>query len=638
MCGIVGIVGDDHAVQVDPDAVRMMCAAIFHRGPDDEGIFAKGHVGLGMRRLSIIDVAGGQQPIRNEDGSIWVVFNGEIYNFPELREELESKGHVFYTRSDTEVIAHLYESYGSDCVLKLRGMFGFALYDLKLRKLLLARDRLGKKPLHYALHGGLLYFGSEIKSLIAVAPGLATLDNNAIAQFFYHGYVPDPWTVFGPVKKLPPGHILEFQNGSVRIHKYWDLPRFASIDLPEDECLARIEDTLADSVRMRLMSEVPLGALLSGGVDSSLVVAMMAKISGARAKTFSIGFSQADFNETGHARAVAEKFGTDHHELLVDADLWKTFELLTRIMDEPFADSSIIPTYHVSRIARQHVTVALSGDGGDELFAGYEGYLVHHRRRHLDLVPGWLGPAYHKLIYPLLPQKIRERKLSYNFPLNSRDRFVGARAMLPSHDRDLTVVSPEFLASVSTFEPPGTAMGRYYDEAPASDVVSRMQYTDVKSYLTADVLTKVDRMSMACSLEVRCPLLDHVFAELAATLPISMKIRNGSGKYLLKRLAQKLGVPSTALNRRKQGFALPLKHWMRFELRDQITSLLLEPRTLQRGYFRRAGIERMLDEHKRGDRDYSQELWQLLAFELWNRNFFEGRKANSSLAFAGARA
>jgi asparagine synthase (glutamine-hydrolysing) len=635
MCGIAGIVTVDRTAKVDAAQVRQMCGGIVYRGPDDEGIYVDGAVGLGMRRLSIIDVSGGQQPIHNEDRTVWVVFNGEIYNFLELRRELQAQGHIFYTNSDTEVIVHAYESYGADCVRRLRGMFAFALYDFRHRKLLLGRDRLGKKPLHYAVRNGVLYFGSEIKSLLAVAPELASVDNGALAQFFYYGYIPDPYTVFTEVRKLPPGYWLEFADHSVRLQQYWDLPQFCSAVLPEAECLEKLEATLDDAVRMRLISEVPLGALLSGGVDSSTVVAMMARISSRPVKTFSIGFSHSDFNEAPHARIVARRFGTDHHELIVDADLWGTLEALSGIIDEPFADSSVIPTYHVARMARKYVTVALSGDGGDELFAGYDGYLVHHQRRHLDLMPNWVAPLYHKFVYPRIPSKLRSRKLVYNFVLSSRDRFVGGKAALPTYDPELTILSPEFISLVSRGEPVEAIANRYYDNAPASDVVSRMQYTDIKTYMTADVLTKVDRMSMACSLEVRCPLLDHVFVELAARLPVSMKIRNGTRKYLLRRLAEKLGVPRDVVYRPKQGFALPLKHWMRAELKNEITALLLESRTLQRGYFRKSAVEKMLSEQHRGERDHSFALWQLLAFELWHRNYLERRTADT-LSTAGA--
>jgi asparagine synthase (glutamine-hydrolysing) len=504
-------------------------------------------------------------------------------------------------------------------------MFAFAIYDFKAQTLFLGRDRLGKKPLYYAYDHGVLYFGSELKSILAVAPQLGTVDQEALGQFFYYGYIPDPYTAFTAIRKLPPGHWLLFARGTLQIQKYWDVPQFCSLKVSEEDCIERLEQALAEAVRIRLISEVPLGALLSGGVDSSLVVAMMARVSDTRVKTFSIGFSEEDFNEAQHARSVAASFGTDHHEFVVHADIWDTLEKLSHIVDEPFADSSIIPTYHVARMARQHVTVVLSGDGGDELFAGYDDYIVNYRRRHLDIIPEWVAPLYHKFVYPYIPASLRTRKLVHSFPLSSRDRFVLGKATFPSYDPELTLLSDEFLNSLSCYQPAGDTARRYFDQAPATDIVSRMQYTDIKCYMAADILTKVDRMSMACSLEVRCPLLDHIFVELACQLPGSMKIRNGTRKYLLRKLAERLGVPSGVLSRRKQGFSLPLKHWMRGEMRADLVSLLLEPRTIDRGYLRESGIKKLLDEHHRGVADHSVKLWQLLAFELWHRNFLESK-------------
>ncbi|HEX6880316.1 MAG TPA: asparagine synthase (glutamine-hydrolyzing), partial [Terriglobales bacterium] len=540
MCGIAGLIGADRQLRVDEQTVRAMCDRIVYRGPDGEGIWAEGHVGLGMRRLSIIDLEGGNQPIYNEDRSVLTVYNGEIYNFQELKNELLAKGHKFYTHCDTEVIVHLYEEHGADFVQKLRGMFALAVFDKKANRLLLARDRLGKKPLFYAFHDGVLYFGSEIKTILAIAPELAEIDNEGLMQFFYYGYIPDPLTSFKKIRKLPPGCRLEFESGEIHIRPYWSLPQFASLRMNEQECIERLESIFADAVRMRLISDVPLGALLSGGVDSSAVVAMMARVSSAPVKTFSIGFGKADFNEAGYARTVAEKFHTDHHELHVDPNLWETLQDLTRILDEPFADSSIIPTYHVSKLAREHVTVALSGDGGDELFVGYDRYMAHFRRRHLDLLPRWAKQSYRAAVYPLLPKSVRGRKLAHNIALNSRDRYIDGVSHLSSHDADMTLLSPEFLATTGC-TPPEAIMRRHFDEAPASDFMSRMQYTDIKTYMTADVLAKVDRMSMASSLEVRVPLLDHVFVEFAAQIPVEMKYQNGTRKYLLRKLAERLG-------------------------------------------------------------------------------------------------
>lgn len=623
MCGIAGMAANDRQFQATPSEVKRMCSEIVYRGPDDEGILTKDGVGLGMRRLSIIDVQGGHQPIPNEDNTVWIVFNGEIYNFDELRQDLESKGHQFRTHCDTEAILHAYEAYGAECVGKLRGMFAFAIYDFKARSLFLSRDRLGKKPLHYAYDRGVLYFASEIKSILAVAPHLAAIDDEGLSQFFCYGYIPDPYTAFRSIRKLPPGHSLLFSDGSLRIQKYWDAPEFACLNLSEEDCLFQLEQTLSEAVRIRLISEVPLGALLSGGVDSSVIVAMMAKVSSTRVKTFSIGFTEEDFNEAGRARSVAARFGTEHHELIVDPNIWGTLEKLSHIMDEPFADSSIIPTFHVARMARQHVTVVLSGDGGDELFAGYDAYIVNYKRRYLDLIPDWVAPVYHRFVYPHIPANFRTRKLVQSFPLRSRDRFVRGKTTLPSYDPELSLLTTEFLDAVAGYEPPEETARRYFDQAPANDIVSKMQYTDMKCYMAADILTKVDRMSMANSLEVRCPLLDHVFVELASRLPVSMKIRNGTRKYLLRKLAEKLGVPRKNLYGPKQGFSLPLKHWMRKEMRADLANLLLERRSIERGYFRKAAIEKLLDEHFRGTADHSAELWQLLAFELWHRNYVE---------------
>src|ERR1041385_6546565 len=413
MCGIAGVV-NSVAGGIDTALVSRMCQAIVHRGPDDEGIFVKDGVGLGMRRLSIIDLAGGHQPIFNEDRSVWIVFNGEIYNFPELRKELESRGHRFYTHSDTETIVHLNEDFGSECVSKLRGMFAFALYDERKRRLLIARDRLGKKPLHYSLHNGCLLFGSEIKAILAVAPELAEINQSALLQYCYFGYIPDPLTAFSPIKKLPPGHILEFENGRISVRPYWDLPSYGTHQpRSEEECLEEMERLLAEAVRIRLIADVPLGALLSGGTDSSTIVALMARASSRPVKTFSIGFRHADVDESAYARIVAQRFGTEHHELILEPDIVASLEKLTGSLEEPFSDPSILPTYFVSCLAREHVTVALSGDGGDELFAGYTRYGCVQRRQISSLLPQALWKVYRKHIFPLLPTGMPGRQLSY---------------------------------------------------------------------------------------------------------------------------------------------------------------------------------------------------------------------------------
>ena len=622
MCGIAGIAGADPSWKADERTVRRMCRAIVHRGPDDEGVAVLGAAGLGMRRLSIIDLAGGHQPIHNEDATVWVVFNGEIYNFQELRAELEAKGHRFATHSDTEVIVHLYEDLGAECVQKLRGMFAFAVFDTKARRLLLARDRLGIKPLHYALWQDRLLFGSEIKSLLAVAPGLAQPDAAGLLQYFQFGYIPDPATAFAGVHKLPPGHVLEFAAGRISVRRYWDLPAFSTHPpASEEECLEELERRLEHAVRIRLISEVPLGAFLSGGTDSSVVVALMARASGRPVKTFTIGFEHADFDEAAYARKVAERFGTEHCELLVQADIQATVTRLTRMLEEPFADSSMIPTFFVSELARRHVTVVLSGDGGDELFAGYDRYRVNLQRLGFDHLPPWAGALYRDGVHPWLPASTKGRRFVYNATLPVAERYLDDISYLSASDRDRDIFTPDFLAAARSLPSPLEPFRELLRAAPATDRLSRLLYLDTKTYLPADILTKVDRMSMAVSLEARVPILDHKVVEWVTGLPPEWKLRNGQAKYLLRKLAERLGVPREVLYRPKQGFALPLRHWLRRELRPELTRVLLEPEAVQRGYFRESAIRRLMDEHQRGARDHSGPLWQMLIFELWHRNF-----------------
>jgi asparagine synthase (glutamine-hydrolysing) len=623
VCGIAGMVGRDDEV-VSAAQVRRMTQTIIHRGPDDEGIYVNGRVGLGMRRLSIIDLVGGKQPIHNEERSIWVVLNGEIYNFPQLREELISRGHEFYTHSDTEVIVHLYEEMGADCVTKLRGMFAIALYDERRKLLLLARDRLGKKPLHYSLCDGRLFFGSEIKTILSVAPQLAELDPEGVLQYFYYGYIPDPHSVFTRIEKLPAGHLLEYCGGQISTRQYWDVPCYGTHrGVAEEEILEHLERRLAEAVRIRLISDVPLGALLSGGVDSSIVVALMARASSAPVKTFSIGFRAEKYDESEHARMVAEQFGTEHHELIVDPDIEDTLSHLTGMLEEPFGDSSMVPTYHVCRMARQHVTVVLSGDGGDELFAGYDRYLISVKRSRFDRIPGWAGVLYRNELHNRLPASVYGRNLAWNASLTARDRYLDSVSYLPALHRERSVFSGDFLASMATLGNPLAQFQNYYDNAPATDALSRLLYLDTKTYLNGDILTKVDRMSMATSLEVRVPMLDHLFVEWVAGLPVQWKLNNGIRKYLLKKLAERLRIPVQLLHRKKQGFALPLEDWMRGEDRTKFFNILLEPRTLQRGYFRPRAVRGMVDEHVHGRRNRSGVLWKMLVLELWHRNFLE---------------
>ena len=631
MCGIAGIVSTEYG-GVDGATIRAMCQTIVHRGPDDEGVFVRGHAGLGMRRLSIIDLAGGHQPLFNEDGTVWIVYNGEVYNFPELRPELESRGHHFRTHTDTEVIVHLYEELGARCVEKLRGMFAFAIYDERCRRLLLARDRLGIKPLHYASYKGRLLFGSEIKCILAAEPDLARVNSQALLQYFHVGYVPDPATAFLDIHKLPAGHVLEFEDGNLSVRQYWDVPEYGTHQpRSEEECLEELEYRLAEAVRIRLIADVPLGALLSGGVDSSTVVALMARASSGPVKTFSIGFKHADFNEAPYARRVAERFGTDHHELILEPDVVETVQTLARTLEEPFGDSSMLPTYFISCLARRHVTVALSGDGGDELFAGYDRYR-RCLRNGFNWIPRWAGRWYREQVHPRLPRNLRGRNLAYSASLPWEERFLEEVSFLPGFERDTPLLSEDFKRTLPESAGALDFMRDYIRNAPADDPLSRILYLDTKTYLAGDILTKVDRMSMLTSLEVRVPILDHVFLEWVTALPPEWKLQSGSQKRIFRKLAQRVGVPREVLERPKQGFALPLVHWIREELKDLILTTLLEPRTLQRGYLNESGVRRMLDEHFQGRTSHWSRIWRLLMFELWHRDFLERAAAPQPVA------
>jgi asparagine synthase (glutamine-hydrolysing) len=623
MCGIAGIVNTNTGERIEAAAIHRMCQTMVHRGPDDEGIFVKDGVGFGMRRLSIIDLAGGHQPVFNEDRSVWVVFNGEIYNFPQLRSELQSRGHRLSTHSDTEVIVHLYEEMGRDCVQKLRGMFAFALYDSRDRKLLMARDRMGQKPLHYAFDGQRLLFGSEIKAILAVAPELVRVDRHALRQYLYFGYVPDPATAFVAIKKLPPAHLLELQDGKLRVSQYWDLPEYGTHSPgSEEECLEELERRLAEAVRMRLIADVPLGAFLSGGSDSSTIVALMARSSSRPVKTFSIGFQKKDFDETPYARLVAQTFGTEHHELILEPDVVGSVETLTHSLEEPFGDASALPTYYVSCLARQHVTVALSGDAGDEIFAGYDRYRVCLHDRAFTWIPDGARRFFREYIHGFLPRSVPGRSLTYNISLPWQERYLDEISLQPVQ-REMSLFAEDFIVPAAGEEHTFDLFRGYIEKAAASDDLSRLLYLDSKTYLPADILTKVDRMSMLTSLEARAPMVDHIFVEWATALTPEWKMRGREQKYILRKLAERAGVPREVLNRPKRGFALPLVHWTRRELKNLILTVLLEPRTLQRGYLNPCSVRRLLDEHFRGRRNHTGRIWRLLMFELWHRNYLE---------------
>lgn len=628
MCGIAGIISEDRGI--DAGTIRRMCETVVHRGPDDEGIFVDGGAAIGMRRLSIIDVAGGQQPIFNEDRTIWTVFNGEIYNFRDLRKELDCRGHRFRSNSDTETIVHLYEEYGSDCVQKLRGMFAFALYDRPRRKLLLARDRLGIKPLHYSHQKGRLLFGSEIKAILAIAPELREINQQALLYYFYFGYIPDPLTAFTAIRRLPPGHVLEFEHGETRLRQYWDLPRYSTHSpRSEEECVEEMENRLEEAVRLHLIADVPLGAMLSGGVDSSTVVALMTRATNRPVKTFSIGFRHSDFNEADSARRVAEQFETEHYELILEPDIVDTIATLSEALEEPFGDSSMLPTFYVSQLARRHVKVVLSGDGGDELFAGYDRYAVHLHRRERLRVPEWAGRAYRERIHRLVPGALPGKSMAYSISLGWKERYLEGVSLVP-FQREFGLLSQDFVQSCSGAEPLNSFRDML-DRAPADDPLSRVLYLDTKTYLPGDILTKVDRMSMLNSLEARVPLLDHEFVAWVTALGPEWKMREGSTKYIFRKLAQRVGVPCSVLDRKKQGFSLPLVHWMRHELKDSILSILTDAQVSQQGYFNAKGIQRLIGEHMQGRRDHSARIWRFFMFELWHRRFARAETHRSSL-------
>ena len=597
-----------------------MCAVIRYRGPDDEGVHTEEGVGLGMRRLSIIDVSGGHQPIHNEDQTVWVVFNGEIYNYRELRRELEAAGHRFYTSSDTETIVHAYEEWGERAFRRLRGMFGIALWDRRTRTLILARDRAGIKPLHYAMAGGRLYFGSEVKSLLAVDAVGREIDLTALDHYLSYLYAPRDRAMFKGVHKLPPGHYLTCRDGRIDVRQYWQIGAAEPFLGTADEAAHALESVLADAVESHMVADVPLGAFLSGGVDSSIIVGLMARASTRPVKTFSIGFDEPQFDELVYARRVAAHFGTEHHEFVVRPDGLAILDRLIAHFDEPFADSSAIPTWYVSEIARRHVTVVLSGDGGDELFGGYDRYLPHPRVALFDAVPVPAKRQVAGLLWPMLPHGLRGKNFLRHVSRSDNGRYLDSMAFFQP-DEKAALYSADVrraLAGTSAEEALAHHFSRF-QELPAQ---SRMMRVDFETYLPEDVLTKVDRMSMAHSIESRVPLLDNEVIEFASTLPASLKIHNGRRKHVLKEAARRL-LPADILDRKKQGFGVPLGVWFRGGLTDVFFDVLRSPKTRQRGYFEPRFVDRIVTEHLAGKRDHTLRLWQILVFELWHRHYLD---------------
>lgn len=606
MCGITGFAGVSGMGQ---EQLRRMCNTIVHRGPDDEGLLVDPPVGIGMRRLSIIDPGGGHQPISNEDGTVHVVFNGEIYNYRELRRDLELRGHHFRTDTDTECLVHLYEERGRDFVHELRGMFAIAVWDARRDQLLLVRDRLGIKPLYYREEAGGVLFGSELKALRA-APGLDwTIDRRAVALYLAFGYIPDPFTIYGEARKLPPGHMLDWEMGrGAEIHRYWSPVRSQDENLDEETAAREVRRLLEQSVRYRLIADVPLGAFLSGGIDSSAIVALMARQMDRPVKTFSIGFEEPEFNEAPNARRVAAALGTDHSELVVRPDMDELVERVVDAFDEPFADSSAIPTFLVSELARRDVKVVLSGDGGDELFGGYTRYLEH-------LLLGSALPR--ALSVPLragarrLPQSAPGRNRLLDMARSFRGRYMG-RVADPLDAAEGGVARANLVSEAGAWD---RLLDDAFDATAGRDAASQLMLVDLLTYLPGDILTKVDRMTMAVSLEARVPVLDHELAEFAATLPSHLKIRSGTGKWILRRALAGL-LPEFVFSKKKQGFGIPLKPWFRGPLSGRVRNLLREGNDLHE-FVEPAAVQRVVTEHQSGRRDHSPMLWKLLVLQLW---------------------
>lgn len=661
MCGIAGAAWTADSVPLAPATLERMMSAIAHRGPDDAGSYfcvsrnaaadrgpqldnrtVVGSVGpaaaLGFRRLSIIDLSSGHQPLANEDETVWIVFNGEIYNYLELRTDLEARGHRFRTNSDTECIVHLYEELGPECVHRFRGMFAFAIWDDRHKRLMLARDRAGKKPLFYRLDRGQLTFASELKALLLVPGAPRRLNKRAIDSFLCYQYVPYPDCILEDYHKLPPAHVAVFEDGVVKLQRYWQPPFDEGLnpdslrDRPTSAWSAadwqtELRKRLTEAVRLRMRSDVPLGAFLSGGIDSTIITGLMQEQSDRPVHTFSIGFPIKEFDERSYARAAARHLGTEHHELVVEPNALEILPKLIWHYDEPFADSSAIPTMYLSQMTRQHVTVALSGDGGDELFAGYTRYLAVKLAAWFDRLPKPLKRLVTARLWQRLPSGAGHRSL-----LRRGKRFLAALGEAPeqrylrwvgifeeSQRREL--YRPEFAADLGNFEA-GEFLLRAYAECPDRDFMTRTTCADVLTYLPCDILTKIDIASMAYSLECRCPFLDHEVIELAARMPIERKLRGRQGKQILLDTFADL-LPPSIQRRGKMGFGVPLSNWFRRELQTFLRDVLFDPRTLARGFFKPSAVQRLFDEHLHARTDHSHRLWALLCLELWQRLFLD---------------
>lgn len=633
MCGIAGWASLDSnrpPMFGDEMLLQSMCDAIWHRGPDSEGLWLGTGVALGMRRLSIIDLSTGDQPVWNEDKTVVVVMNGELYNYREIRQELLNKGHKFYGASDTEILPHLYEEYGEEMLDKINGMFCFALWDFTKQKLIIARDRFGEKPLYYGIFENKLLFASEPKVLLQHPDVETNVNLDAIRQYLSFDYVPAPHSIYEGISKLPAGHILTLQNGELKTRRYWKLSFQKREKLSFKDATEELGKLLADAVRMRLVSDVPLGILLSGGVDSSTVAAYATQFSTEKVKTFSIGFDEDSFDESKFAREVAEHLGTEHYEDRLSVDT--AANLISEIgtwLDEPLSDGSLIPTFLLSRFVRKHVTVALGGDGGDEIFAGYPMYYGHKMARVYDSIPRFVRAGMIEPVVNSLP--VSSKNLSFDYKAK---RFVAASKydVVTRHHSWFGSFSPDAQLDLLTESVKDFSAKDVYSDAKrlleicdADDQIEQMQFLDMNFYMAEDILTKVDRASMAVSLEVRAPFLDPRVAEFAASLPINYKLNGSNGKYILKKAVEKL-LPKTVVKRPKKGFGIPIAEWLKGKLNPLAHDLLSRDRLIRQDFFDYEYVEKLIDEHEKGIASHHKQLWTLLVFQLWYDNFFEKYK------------
>lgn len=632
MCGICGVVARNNGRPVTESLLKAMNDAMHHRGPDDAGYYRDDWAGLAMRRLSIIDLSTGHQPIPNEDNTIWIVFNGEIYNYLALRQKLEASGHQFRTHSDTEAILHAYEEYGDDCVQHLNGMFGFAIWDSRQRRLLVARDRVGIKPMYYYVSPQHVIFGSELKAVIAHPAVPREINYAALDQFLTLEYIPSPHSIFAGVAKLPAGHRLVVEaDAEPRIEQYWNIP-FAPLAYSDAEAVDALTELIRDAVKIRLMADVPLGAFLSGGIDSSTIVSFMSELSTTPVRTFSIGFGDPTYNELPYARMVAEAFKTQHYEEFLEADINELALRLVSHFDEPFGDFSIFPTFLVSEVARRFVKVTLSGDGGDELFAGYDTYVAQRMDRQIyGRFPRFLRQQTLPWLLDQIPPRPAKKGL-----VNKAKRFIEGAALPEAwqHTRWMMFMQDSDKAQLFTprvsrhlnGDTPGALMARYFQQAAAADPLAQQQYVDVKTYMVDDILVKVDRMSMAASLEARVPLLDHRIVEFALNLPPHLKLNGSETKSILRQVVANR-LPPAVLNKPKEGFSIPLKHWLRAEMKPLMTDLLAADTVRRRGYFDADVVSGWVSDHLARKANHSHRLWALMVFELWHQQVFEGKPA-----------